>query len=576
MITMKKSCIVAFLLFFASLVSAVMPAAEVSAEETAIAFPAEGKRAMVVTGQELATKEALFVLTKGGNAVDAAVTAAFVMAVTLPRAGNIGGGGFMLIHNAATKEVIALDFWQKAPAAASRTMFVRDGKADAKLSRESYIAVAVPGTVAGLAFALGKYGTISLGEALRPAIRYAQKGFVMGAGLSSDIKSYEKLLKARPGSAKKFFKRSGGYYEAGDLFVQRDLARTLKAIAKGGPDVFYRGDIAAKMARQIRENSGLVTKDDLAAYAPVVRKPVYTTYRGHDVYSMYPPSSGGVCITEALNILERFDLARAGHNSAAGIHLIAEASKRAFADLFTYAGDPDAVAIPVKGLTSKAYGAKLAEGIDPSRATPSSRIRSGDAKVYEKDETTHFSIVDGQGNAVSATYTLNGNFGSGIVVDGAGFLLNNEMDNFNSNPGKPDSAGIIESEANAIAPNKRMITAMAPTMVFRQGKLFLVTGSPGSSRIISTVLQVILNVIDHRMNIQEAVNAPKVHHEWMPDELRIEKGISPDTVKMLEQMGHNVVLRGPMGSATSILIDQATGKRYGAADPRREGLAMGY
>lgn len=572
---MKKSCIVAFLLFFASLVSVVMPAGDVSAEETAIAFPVEGKRAMVVTGQELATKEALGVLRKGGNAVDAAVTAAFVMAVTLPRAGNIGGGGFMLIHNAATKEVIALDFWQKAPAAASRAMFVRDGKADAKLSRESYIAVAVPGTVAGLAFALRTYGTMSLGKAMGPAIRYAEKGFVMSAGLSSDIRSYERLLKARPGSAGIFFKPSGGYYEAGDLFVQKDLARTLKAIAKGGPDVFYRGDIAARIARQMKENSGLVMKEDLAAYAPVVRRPVHTTYRGHDVYSMYPPSSGGVCITEALNILERFDVARAGHNSAAGIHLIAEASKRAFADLFVYAGDPDAVAIPVKGLTSKAYGAKLAAGIDPARATPSSQIRSGEAKVYEKDETTHFSIVDGQGNAVSATYTLNGNFGSGIVVDGAGFLLNNEMDNFNSDPGKPDSAGIIESEANAIAPNKRMITAMAPTMVFREGKLRLVTGSPGSSRIISTVLQVVLNVIDHKMNIQEAVNAPKVHHEWMPDELRVEKGISPDTMKMLGQMGHNVVLRGPMGSATSVLIDPATGKRYGAVDPRREGLAMG-
>jgi gamma-glutamyltranspeptidase/glutathione hydrolase len=573
---MKKACIVMFLLFLISLVSVVMPARDASAEETAIAFPVEGKRAMVVTGQELATKEALLVLKKGGNAVDAAVTAAFVMAVTLPRAGNIGGGGFMLIHNAATKEVIALDFWQKAPAAASRTMFVRDGKADAKLSRESYIAVAVPGTVAGLAFALGKYGTMSLGEALRPAIRYAQKGFLMTSGLSSDIKSYEKPLKARPGSAGIFFKPSGGYYEAGDLFVQKDLARTLKAIAKGGPDVFYRGEIAARIARQMKENSGLVTKEDLAAYEPVVRRPVHTVYRGHDVYSMYPPSSGGVCIAETLNILEKFDLARAGHNSAAGIHLIAEAMRRAFADLFVYAGDPDAVSIPIRGLTSKTYGAKLAEGIDPARATPSNKIRSGDAKVYEKDETTHFSIVDGQGNAVSATYTLNGNFGSGIVVDGAGFLLNNEMDNFNANPGKPDGAGIIEGEANAIAPNKRMITAMAPTMVFRQGRLLLVTGSPGSSRIISTVLQVILNVVDHRMNIQEAVNAPKVHHEWMPDELRIEKGISPDTVKILEQMGHNVVLRGPMGSATSILIDPATGKRYGAADPRREGLAEGY
>ncbi|HOW54497.1 MAG TPA: gamma-glutamyltransferase [Syntrophorhabdaceae bacterium] len=553
------------------------PAGTAFAEETAIAFPVQGKHSMVVTGQDLATKAALKVLKKGGNAVDAAVTAAFVMAVTLPRAGNIGGGGFMLIYDAKKKEVVAIDFWQRAPGAATRTMFVgRDGRGDPKLSRESYIAVAVPGTVAGLAFALKRNGTITLAKAMEPAIRYAQEGFVMNAGLSADIKSYEKILRARPDSAKIFFKPSGGYYEAGDRFVQRDLARTLKAIAMEGPEAFYRGDIADRIARQMKANGGLLTKDDLVAYSPVVRSPVHTTYRGDDVYSMYPPSSGGVCITQVLNILEGFDLARTGHNSAATLHLVAEAMKRAFADLFVYAGDPDAVAIPVRGLTSKSYAAKLRSGISASRATASKDIRSGDARAYEKDETTHFSVVDREGNAVSSTYTLNGNFGSGIVVEGAGFLLNNEMDNFNANPGKPDDAGIIQGDANAIAPNKRMITAMTPTMVFRQGKLFLVTGSPGSSRIISTVLQVIMNVIDHKMNIQEAVNAPKVHHEWMPDELRIEKGISPDTIKALKEMGHNVVLHGPMGAATSILVDPVTQARYGAADPRREGLALGY
>lgn len=575
---MKKGLLSIAVFFVVSCMLVVMGTAGSSlAEETAIAFPAQGKQTMVVTGQDLATRSALEVLKRGGNAVDAAVTAAFVMAVTLPRAGNIGGGGFMLIHDASKKEVIALDFWQKASGNASRNMFVGgDGRGDRKLSRESYKAVAVPGTVAGLALALEKYGTITLTKALGPAIRYAQEGFVMNTGLSADIKAYEKLLKAHPQTAKIFFKPSGEYYEAGDLFVQKDLARTLKAIAKEGPKAFYRGDIADRIARQMKANGGLVTKEDLAAYSPVIRKPVHTTYRGDDIYSMYPPSSGGVCITQVLNILEGFDLARTGHNSAATLHLVAEAMKRAFADLFVYAGDPDSVAVPVSGLTSKAYAAKLRSGIDPSRATASRDIRSGDARIYEKDETTHFSIVDGAGNAVSATYTLDGNFGSGIVVGGAGFLLNNEMDNFNINPGKSDDAGIVQGEANAISPNKRMTTAMAPTMVFRQGKLFLVTGSPGSSRIISTVLQVIMNVIDHRMNIQEAVNAPKVHHEWMPDELRIEKGISPDTVRILKEMGHNVVLHGPMGAATSIMIDPATNARYGAADPRREGLAQGY
>ncbi len=564
-------CVVSCMLFV------MVTAGSSRAEETAIAFPAQGRHVMAVTGQDLATKSALDVLKKGGNAVDAAVTAAFVMAVTLPRAGNIGGGGFMLIHDASKKEVIALDFWQKAPGTASRTMFLGgDGRGDRKLSRESYTAVAVPGTVAGLALALEKYGTITLAKALGPAIRYAQEGFVVNAGLSADIKAYEKLLKAHPETAKIFFKPSGGYYEAGDIFVQKDLARTLKAIAKEGPKAFYRGDTAERIARQMKENGGLLTKEDLAAYSPVIRKPVHTTYRGDDVYSMYPPSSGGVCIAQVLNILEGFDLGRTGHNSAATLHLVAEAMRRAFADLFTYAGDPDAVAVPVRGLTSKAYAAKLRSGIDPSRATASRDISSGDARIYEKDETTHFSIVDGAGNAVAATYTLDGNFGSGIVVGGAGFLLNNEMDNFNINPGKPDDAGIVQGEANAISPGKRMTTAMAPTMVFKQGKLFMVTGSPGSSRIISTVLQVIMNVIDHGMNIQEAVNAPKVHHEWMPDELRIEKGISPDTVRILKEMGHNVVLHGPMGAATSIMIDPVTNVRCGAADPRREGLALGY
>ena len=548
-----------------------------AAEETAISYPVEGRRAMVVTGQELATKEAVSVLKNGGNAVDAAVTAAFVMAVTLPRAGNLGGGGFMLIHDAKTKETVALDFWQKAPSGASRDMFAgKDGRADPKLTRESYRAVAVPGTVAGLALALKRYGTLSLNEAMAPAIRYAENGFVMNAGICADIRSYEKLLRSHPATTRIFFKPSGGYYEPGDLFIQKDLARTLRAIAKEGPKAFYEGPIGGRIAKQMKENSGLVTRADLAAYRPVIRQPVATTYRGNTVYSMYPPSSGGVCIAQALNILEKFDMAGKGHNSAASIHLVAEAMKRSFADLFAYAGDPDMVHVPVRALTSKAYALKLAEGINPSRATPSKEIRSGNVSVYEKNETTHFSVVDREGNAVSSTYTLNGNFGSGIVVEGMGFLLNNEMDNFNTNPGSTDSAGIVEGEANAIAPNKRMITAMAPTMVFKGGRLLLVTGSPGSSRIISTIVQVVLNVIDYGMNIQEAVNAPKVHHEWMPDELRIEKGISPDTVRILRGMGHTVVLKAPMGAAMSILIDPATQTRLGAADPRREGMALGY
>jgi gamma-glutamyltranspeptidase / glutathione hydrolase len=545
--------------------------------ETALSFPVRASQGMVVTGQDLATREGLDVLKKGGNAVDAAVTAAYVMAVTLPRAGNIGGGGFMLIYSAKTQSVTALDFWQKAPGKASRGMFIdRDGKTDPKISRQSYLAVAVPGTVAGLAVALEKYGTISLAEAMAPAIRHADAGFIVNEKLAADIRTYELILKAHPSAVKIFFKPGGGYYEAGDRFVQKDLAKTLREIARGGPDVFYRGSIADRIASQMASNGGLVTKADLAAYSPVVRTPVRGSYRGYDLYVMYPPSCGGTAVIEILNILEGYDLTRSGHNSAATIHLTAEAMKRAFADLSFYLGDPDAVSVPVSGLTAKTYAAALRKSIPLDRATPARDIRPGDAPRYEKESTTHFSVVDREGNAVSCTFTLDGNFGSGIVVDGAGFLLNNEMDNFNTHPGTADAAGPIQGEANAIAPNKRMLTAMVPTIVLADGKPVLVTGSPGSSRIISTVVQVLTNVIDQGMNIQEAVNAPRVHHEWLPDTLYVEKGISPDTIRLLREMGYSVVGTEPMGAALSIMVDQKTGMRSGAADPRREGLALGY
>ncbi len=547
------------------------------AGDTALVYPVRANHGMIVTGQDLATRAGLEILKKGGNAVDAAVTAAYVMAVTLPRAGNIGGGGFMLIYSAKTRSVTALDFWQKAPGKASREMFIgRDGKADSRLSRQSYLAVAVPGTVAGLAMALKQYGTITLAEALAPAIRYADEGFIVNEKLAADIRNYESILKAHPSAVKIFFKPGGGYYEAGERFVQKDLAKTLKEIARGGPDVFYRGDIADRIASQMAANGGLITKTDLADYSPVVRPPVRGSYRGYDLYAMYPPSCGGTAVVEILNILEGYDLSRSGHNSAATIHLTAEAMKRAFADLSLYLGDPDAASVPVTGLTSKAYAAALRKSILLDRVTPAKDIRPGDAPRYEKESTTHFSVVDREGNAASCTFTLDGNFGSGIVVDGYGFLLNNEMDNFNAHPGTPDAAGLVQGEANAIAPNKRMLTAMVPTIVLKNGKPVLVTGSPGSARIISTVVQVLMNVIDHGMNIQEAVNAPRVHHEWLPDTLFVEKGISPDTIRLIKEMGYSVVGTEPMGAASSIMVDQKTGVRYGAADPRREGSALGY
>jgi gamma-glutamyltranspeptidase/glutathione hydrolase len=545
--------------------------------ENALAFPSPGQNGMVVAGQDAAARAGLEVLKGGGNAVDAAVTAAFVMAVTLPRAGNIGGGGFMLIHSARTGEVIAIDYWQKAPGRASRNMFMDgDGQADLKLRRQSHLATAVPGTVAGLAMVLNRFGTISLAKALTPAIRYAEEGFLINEKLAADMKAYETLLRTWPATAKVFVKPDGRLYAAGDILVQKDLAGTLKAIAKDGPDAFYKGAIADLIVKQMRANGGIISREDLAAYAPLFRTPVRGNYRGHEVISMPPPSSGGVHVIELLNILEGFDLRRSGHNSAATIHLTAEAMKRAFADLSQYLGDPDFVKVPVNGLTSKRYAAALREKISPLKAVAGKDIRPGDAPRYECDETTHFSVVDKEGNAVSSTYTLNGNFGNGIVVEGAGFLLNNEMDNFNVRPGRIGEDGIREGEANAISPNKRMLSAMSPTIIMKDGRVFLVTGSPGSSRIISTNLQVIMNVIDHGMNIQEAVNAPRVHNEWLPDELQLEKGISPDTIRLLSGMGHTITAIPPMGASSSILIDGKTSMRYGAADPRREGSARGY
>ena len=540
-------------------------------------YPVEGKNGMVVTGQELATQAGLEVLKKGGNAVDAAVTIGFTMAATLPEAGNIGGGGFMLIHSAKTGEVVALDYREKAPAKAFRDMYLdKDGNAVAKRSRFTHLAAGVPGTVAGLAMALERYGTISLEEALAPAIKYAEEGFVLNEKSARKIQGKEKRLKRFPSAEKIFFKSDGSFYEAGDLFVQKDLAKSLKAIAKEGPKAFYEGEIADLIVKEMEANNGFITKEDLANYAPVVRKPIHGTYRGCDIFSMCPPSSGGIHIVQIMNTLEGFDIGYLGHNTAETIHLMAEAMKPAYADRSEYLGDTDFVKVPLKGLTSKAYASELRSKINRFKASDSRKIKPGNAPGYESDETTHFSIVDKEGNAVSNTYTINFTFGSGIVVEGAGFLLNNEMDDFSAKPGVPNAYGLIGGDANAVEPNKRMLSSMSPTIVLKDGKVFLVTGSPGGSRIITTTLQVIMNVIDHGMNIQEAVNAVRVHHQWLPDEIRIEKGLGLDTIKILTNMGHTVSLKNPMGDASSIHVDSQTGMRYGAADPRREGLALGY
>jgi len=566
---------ISFLLFFICQQSFAAPPAILS--KNAIYSPTVAKQAMVVTSDKIASEIGLQVLQQGGNAVDAAVTIGFTLAVTLPRAGNIGGGGFMLIHDAKTGNVIAVDYREKAPKNAHKDMYLdKAGNPDNQLSRFSHLAVGVPGTVAGLALALEKYGSLSLAQALQPAIKLAEKGFPMHHVLRDSLLRGEKRLKKSAETSRLFFKEDGSAYALGEQFVQPELASTLKQIAEQGVSAFYEGEIAKKIAADMAANNGLITLEDLKAYRPAIRQPIHGTYRGYDVYSMSPPSSGGVHIVQILNILEQFSIKEFGHNSQASLHVMAEAMKRAYADRSEYLGDTDFVNVPLKGLTSKAYAKSLATQIPLDKATPSKSIAPANPLPYESNETTHFSVIDKAGNAVANTYTLNFSFGSGLTAKGTGFLLNNEMDDFSAKAGVPNAYGLIGNAANAIAPEKRMLSSMSPTIVMHNQKPFLVTGSPGGSRIITTTLQVIMNVIDHGMNIQEAVNAPRVHHQWLPDEIRIEKGISIDTQRLLTSMGHTMVEKNPMGSAASILIDAATHTYYGAADPRRQGFAVGY
>lgn len=540
------------------------------------AHPVQGKNGMVATSHHEASGVALDVLKSGGNAIDAAVTAGFVLAVTQPRSGNIGGGGFMLISSEKIGEVVAIDYREKAPAAAFEKLFQdENGDVVKERSRFSHLSAGVPGTVAGLALALEKYGTISLQEALAPAIDLAEKGFRVPVRFTEGLKRAEERLARWPSSKALFYKEDGSYYEPNELFIQKELASTLKRIAEMGVKGFYEGETARLIVEDQKQHGGLITADDLKNYEAVIRSPVQGTYRGYDIFSMSPPSSGGTHIIQILNTLEAWPLGEYGHNSAATIHLMAEAMKVAYADRAEYLGDTDFVDVPLKAITSKAYAKRTQSAIDPEKARSSADIKPGVFTDTESNETTHFSVVDGQGNAVSNTYTINFSYGSGIVVPGAGFLLNNEMDDFSAKPGVPNAYGLLGGEANKIEPNKRMLSSMSPTIVKKQGKNFLVTGSPGGSRIITTTLQVLLNVLDHGMNIQSAVSAPRIHHQWLPDEIRIEEGVSPDTVSLLKSKGHKVVQKRSMGAIQSIMIDE--GLFQGAADPRNStSSAMGY
>ncbi|SIS81093.1 gamma-glutamyltransferase 1 Threonine peptidase. MEROPS family T03 [Neptunomonas antarctica] len=539
--------------------------------------PVEARQGMVATSHHLATEVALNVLKNGGNAIDAAVTAGFALAVTQPRSGNIGGGGFMLVSREKTNDVVAIDYREKAPKAAYEKMFQDDdGNVVQERSRFSHLSAGVPGTVAGFALALEKYGTISLPQALAPAIKLANDGFEVPARFTKGLEATKDRLQKWPSTLEVFYKADGSAYQPGEVFKQPDLAATLQRISDLGVKGFYEGETARLIVDDMRKHDGMITAQDLKDYQPQIREPVKGSYRGYDVYSMSPPSSGGTHVVQILNILEGYPIGEYGHNSAKTIHLMAEAMKYAYADRSEYLGDSDFVKVPVKGLTNKDYAAHIRTLIDPDKAKASKDIKPGEPTSYESDETTHFSIVDKWGNAVSNTYTINFSYGSGIVVPGAGFILNNEMDDFSSKPGVPNGYGLIGGDANKIEPEKRMLSSMSPTIVKKDDKNFMITGSPGGSRIITTTLQVIMNVIDHGMNIQSAVAASRIHHQWLPDEIRIEEGISPDTKTLLEGMGHTLHTKSSMGAIQSIMIGE-DGTLYGAADPRRStSSAQGY
>lgn len=542
--------------------------------------PVRAKQGMVVSSHFLASQAGLKILQSGGNAIDAAIATGFALAVTLPGAGNIGGGGFMIVHT-KDGQVRAFDFREKAPAAAHDRMFLdASGKYSAPINHEGYLAVGVPGTVAGFFLAHEKLGRKPMRELLVPAIDLAEKGFAVTWGLYDDLNYLAKEFLQYPASKQVFFKNDKEVYQPGDVWKQPDLAKSLKRIQQNGREGFYKGETARLLAACMKKYGGLITEKDLADYEAKERTPIRGTYRGYDVYSMCPPSSGGTAIVEMLNILEGFDLKAAGFGSAQHVHLLAESMRRAFADRARYVGDPDFNPdMPIAKLTSKEYAAQLRRGISLNRVSASDPITFNDA--HESSETTHYSVVDAEGNAVVVTYTLEDWYGSKIVAEGLGFLLNNEMGDFNPQPGRTDSTGLIGTKPNLVAPGKRMLSSMTPTIIAKDGKPFLLTGSPGGRTIINTVLQTIVNVIDFNMDVSEAIAAPRVHHQWLPNTLSMEKfGFSPETQRLLEMYGHRVRVSGSsrsQGRAMAITIDPKTGLRLGAADPRDDdGGAVGY
>jgi gamma-glutamyltranspeptidase / glutathione hydrolase len=549
--------------------------------------PAHAKHAMVASVHELASQAGVDVMRAGGNAVDAAVATGFALAVVFPQAGNIGGGGFMLIRM-ADGTVHFLDYREKAPAAASENMYLdASGNVIENMSLVGYKAIGVPGSVAGLAQAEKEYGKLGLARVIAPAIKLAREGYSLAWEDSEDLRDRD--LAKFPDS-KRIFQRDGKYFEQGEILRQPELARTLERIAKN-PDDFYHGDLARELAAIIQKGGGLITERDLADYQVKEREPIRGKYRGYDVISAPPPSSGGIALVEILNILEGYDLAKFGDRSAESVHLTTEAFRRAFFDRSEFLGDPDFSKIPVAQLIDKKYGAAWRDSIDPAHATPSKDLKRPaifteleqyaaahpqPSAIREPSNTTHYSVVDAAGDAVSVTTTLNDTLGSRVTAGNLGFLLNDEMDDFASKQGVPNMYGLIQGPANSIAGGKRPLSAMTPTIILKDGKLFMVLGAEGGPTIITTVANIMIGVIDYGQNIQEAVNAPRFHHQWLPDTLEIEDGFSPDTLRLLKSKGQAVKVSPLWGDSESIEVDLVSGERLGASDGRNNGKALGY
>jgi len=570
-----------------SLIPLLLMCVLASAAQAAPMRPAHAQHAMVASMHELASRAGVEMMQAGGNAVDAAVATGFALAVVHPQAGNLGGGGFMLIR-LADGVTHFIDYREKAPAAANADMYLdAQGNVIENASLVGYKAIGVPGSVAGLAFAEKTYGKLPLAQVMAPAIKLAREGYALAWEDAQDLRDED--LGKFPES-KRIFQRDGNYYQQGEILRQPDLARTLERIAKN-PDEFYHGAMARELAADIQKGGGLVTAGDLAHYEVKERGVIRGTYRDYDIISAPPPSSGGIALLEILNILEGYDVAKAGNRSAQGIHLTAEAFRRAFFDRAEFLGDPDFAKIPVAQLIDKRYAAGWRESIDLDHASVSKELKRpavfSELETYaathpaalwarEPENTTHYSVVDAAGDAVAVTTTLNDTLGSRVTAEGLGFLLNDEMDDFSSKPGVPNAYGLIQGPANAIGPGKRPLSAMTPTIVLKDGKLFLVLGAEGGPTIITTVANVLMDVTDFGVDIQEAVNAPRFHHQWMPDELRLEDRISPDTVRLLKSKGHKIQIEHFWGDGECIAIDPKTGERLGASDGRNNGKAVGY